>query len=409
MNLPYFIARRYLFAKKSHNVINIISLISAIGIAIGTTALVVVMAVYNGFEDIVKQIYSASEADLVVVPLESKFFSPDADVFNQLTNDSRISSVSEIVEETVFAVYDKHQSVAVIKGVDSLYESNSGIVAHLVEGDFDLKYGQIAQAVVGRSLAGEMQIRPRFLDPLEIYFPERGMDVSLINPMSSLRKEVLFPVGIVSLEQSFDKKYIFVPIETARNLVGLSDEVSSLEIRIVSPTDIPLIQKQYQKLFGSSFKVLNRYQQNETVYKMMTYEKIAIYVIFLFIIIVVSCNVFGSLTMLIIEKKHDIQTLKSIGASDKLIKRIFILEGWLITFWGTVVGLALGVILCFIQSYFGVIKMPGNFVVSSYPVIVNISDVVFTFLCVSLIGFAITALPAWKILPKLKGDVVNSE
>lgn len=409
MNLPYFIARRYLFAKKSHNVINIISLISAIGIAIGTTALVVVMAVYNGFEDIVKQIYSASEADLVVVPLESKFFSPDADVFNQLTNDSRISSVSEIVEETVFAVYDKHQSVAVIKGVDSLYESNSGIVAHLVEGDFDLKYGQIAQAVVGRSLAGEMQIRPRFLDPLEIYFPERGMDVSLINPMSSLRKEVLFPVGIVSLEQSFDKKYIFVPIETARNLLGLSDEVSSLEIRIVSPTDIPLIQKQYQKLFGSSFKVLNRYQQNETVYKMMTYEKIAIYVIFLFIIIVVSCNVFGSLTMLIIEKKHDIQTLKSIGASDKLIKRIFILEGWLITFWGTVVGLALGVILCFIQSYFGVIKMPGNFVVSSYPVIVNISDVVFTFLCVSLIGFAITALPAWKILPKLKGDVVNSE
>lgn len=409
MHLPYFIAKRYLFAKKSHNVINIISLISAIGIAIGTTALVVVMSVYNGFEGLVKDIYSSSESDLVVLPETSKFFSPDTAPFHTMKNDNRIQSVSEVVEENVFIIYDKHQGVATIKGVDSLYAQNTGIEASLIEGDFELMHGQIAQAVVGRSLAGEMQIRPRFLDPLEIYYPSRKEAVSIINPISSLRKEVLFPVGIFSLEQNFDKNYIFIPIKTARNLLDYTDEVSSLEIKVVQGSDINSIQKEYRALLGKEFKILNRYQQNETVYKMMTYEKVAIYTILLFIIIVVSCNVFGSLTMLIIEKKDDIQTLKSIGAPNPLVKRIFILEGWMITLSGAVVGLALGVILCLIQIYFGVIKMPGNFIVSSYPVVIKASDVMITFVSVALIGFLITALPAWKILPKLTENIAKED
>jgi lipoprotein-releasing system permease protein len=409
MHLPYFIAKRYLFAKKSHNVINIISLISAIGIAIGTTALVVVMSVYNGFEGLVKDIYSSSESDLVVLPETSKFFSPDTAPFYTMKNDNRIQSVSEVVEENVFIIYDKHQGVAIIKGVDSLYAQNTSIEASLIEGDFELMHGQIAQAVVGRSLAGEMQIRPRFLDPLEIYYPSRKEAVSIINPISSLRKEVLFPVGIFSLEQNFDKNYIFIPIKTARNLLDYTDEVSSLEIKVVQGSDINSIQKEYRALLGKEFKILNRYQQNETVYKMMTYEKVAIYTILLFIIIVVSCNVFGSLTMLIIEKKDDIQTLKSIGAPNPLVKRIFILEGWMITLSGAVVGLALGVILCLIQIYFGVIKMPGNFIVSSYPVVIKASDVMITFVSVALIGFLITALPAWKILPKLTENIAKED
>lgn len=409
MHLPYFIAKRYLFAKKSHNVINIISLISAIGIAIGTTALVVVMSVYNGFEGLVKDIYSSSESDLVVLPETSKFFSPDTAPFHTMKNDNRIQSISEVVEENVFITYDKHQGVATIKGVDSLYAQNTGIEASLIEGDFELMHGQIAQAVVGRSLAGEMQIRPRFLDPLEIYYPSRKEAVSIINPISSLRKEVLFPVGIFSLEQNFDKNYIFIPIKTARNLLDYTDEVSSLEIKVVQGSDINSIQKEYRALLGKEFKILNRYQQNETVYKMMTYEKVAIYTILLFIIIVVSCNVFGSLTMLIIEKKDDIQTLKSIGAPNPLVKRIFILEGWMITLSGAVVGLALGVILCLIQIYFGVIKMPGNFIVSSYPVVIKASDVMITFVSVALIGFLITALPAWKILPKLTENIAKED
>src|SRR5574344_1872467 len=409
MHLPYFIAKRYLFAKKSHNVINIISLISAIGIAIGTTALVVVMSVYNGFEGLVKDIYSSSESDLVVLPETSKFFSPDTAPFHTMKNDNRIQSVSEVVEENVFIIYDKHQGVATIKGVDSLYAQNTGIEASLIEGDFELMHGQIAQAVVGRSLAGEMQIRPRFLDPLEIYYPSRKEAVSIINPISSLRKEVLFPVGIFSLEQNFDKNYIFIPIKTARNLLDYTDEVSSLEIKVVQGSDINSIQKEYRALLGKEFKILNRYQQNETVYKMMTYAKVAIYTILLFIIIVVSCNVFGSLTMLIIEKKDDIQTLKSIGAPNPLVKRIFILEGRMITLSGAVVGLALGVILCLIQIYIGVIKMPGNFIVSSYPVVIKASDVMITFVSVALIGFLITALTAWKILPKLTENIAKED
>lgn len=401
MHLPYFIAKRYLFAKKSHNVINIISLISAVGIAIGTTALVVVMSVYNGFQDLVKGLYSSYEADLVISPSEGKFFSSSSEIFAKIKNDKSILSISEVIEENVFATYDKSQGIATIKGVDSVYESNPNHAKMLVEGDFELHHGDIAQAVVGRGLAREMGIMTRFLDPLMIYFPIRGKDVSISNPMSSLRRQSLFPVGIVSVEQSFDKKYIFIPIETARELLDFKDEVSSLEIQLKEGNDPNQIQKQFQALLGDGFKVKNRYQQNETVYKMMTYEKIAIYMILLFIIIVVSCNVFGSLTMLIIEKKNDIHTLKSIGATDRLVQKIFTIEGWLITLSGLVVGIIVGIALCLIQRHFGVIKMPGNFIVTDYPVLINGWDIVLTFFGVALIGFIITALPAWKVLPKL--------
>lgn len=401
MHLPYFIAKRYLFAKKSHNVINIISLISAVGIAIGTTALVVVMSVYNGFQDIVKGLYSSYEADLVIVPSEGKFFSPNTESFKKLKESPSIFSISETIEENVFATYDKSQGIATIKGVDSIYESNTNHSKMLVEGDFDLHHGDIPQAVIGRGLARELGIMVRFLDPLIIYFPARGEEVSMVNPMSSLRSQTLFPVGIVSVEQNFDKKYIFIPIETARKLLDYTDEVSSLEIQLNEGSDIHHFQGEFQNLLGDGYKVKNRYQQNETVYKMMTYEKIAIYMILLFIIIVVSCNVFGSLTMLIIEKKEDIHTLKSIGASNKLIQRIFTLEGWLITLSGLVIGIIIGIGLCLIQQHFGVIKMPGNFIVTDYPVLIKAWDIVLTFVGVALIGFLITALPAWKVLPKL--------
>lgn len=401
MHLPYFIAKRYLFAKKSHNVINIISLISAVGIAIGTTALIVVMSVYNGFQDLVQGLYSSYEADLVITPASGKFFSPDNDRFTSIKNDPRVYSVSEIIEENVFATYDKSQGIATIKGVDSVYESNPNHAKMLVEGDFELQHGDIAQAVIGRGLAREMGIMTRFLDPLVIYFPVREEEVSMVNPLSSLRSEVLFPVGIVSVEQNFDKKYIFISLSTARKLLDYTDEVSYLELQLTPDADIDNVQKSFQSLLGDDYVVKNRYQQNETVYKMMTYEKIAIYMILLFIIIVVSCNVFGSLTMLIIEKKDDIHTLKSMGASNRLIQKIFTLEGWLITLSGLVVGIIIGIILCLIQQNFGVIKMPGNFMVTDYPVLIKGADILITFIGVALIGFIITALPAWKVLPKL--------
>jgi ABC-type lipoprotein release transport system permease subunit len=206
---------------------------------------------------------------------------------------------------------------------------------------------------------------------------------------------------VVKGDQNVEKNYIFVSIEKARALLDTPGEVSSLEIIIREGEDVDAVQAKFEETLGEGYMVKNRYQQNETIYKMMTYEKVAIYMILLFIIIVVSCNVFGSLTMLIIEKTDDIHTLESMGASHKLIRNIFALEGWLITFLGMICGVVLGVILCWIQQYFGVIKMPGSFIVNSYPVVVKWLDVVITLLGVSFVGFVITALPAWRVLPKL--------
>lgn len=401
MNLPLFIAKRYLFAKKSHNVINIISLISAVGIAIGTTALVVVLSVYNGFEGLVKDIYSTYESDLVISPAKGKFFSPNGEHFDRIRNDERVHSLSEVLEENAFVTYARKESIATIKGVDSVYLSNPKIHESIIEGEFALKVKGVDHAIVGRGLARDLGLRTRFLDPLIIYYPRRGEEVSVINPMASLSREILFPSGIVAADQSIDKRYIFLSIEKARSLLGSPDEVSSLEIIAQEGADVSSLQKDIRSWLGDGFIVKNRFQQNETVYKMMTYEKVAIYMILLFIIVVVSCNVLSSLTMLIIEKEDDIRTLSSMGAPKSMIRRIFVLEGWLVTFIGMVCGLVLGVVLCVIQQQLGIIKMPGSFIVSSYPVVINWVDILITFVGVSLVGFSITSLPAWKILPKL--------
>lgn len=403
MNLPLFVAKRYLFAKKSHNVINIISLISAVGIAIGTTALVVVLSVYNGFEGLVKGIYSTYEADLVIEPARGKFFTPEGEGFDAVWGDPRVESVSEVLEENVFLTYAGRQSVAVLKGVDSVYLSKPHLDESVVEGEFALKVKGVDHAVVGRGLARELGLRPHFLDALEVYYPRKDVDdvLLMMNPIASLSKEILFPSGVVKGDQNVEKSHLFVSIEKARSLLDCSGEVSSLEIIIREGEDVDAVQAKFEEALGEGYMVKNRYQQNETIYKMMTYEKVAIYMILLFIIIVVSCNVFGSLTMLIIEKTDDIHTLESMGASHKLIRNIFALEGWLITFLGMICGVVLGVILCWIQQYFGVIKMPGSFIVNSYPVVVNWIDIVITVVGVSLVGFIITALPAWRVLPKL--------
>lgn len=401
MHLPLLIARRYLFAKKSHNVINIISLISAVGIAVGTCALIIVLSIYNGFEDIVKEVYERAEADLVISPVKGKSFSPNSELFDQIRGYSHTALVSEVVQDNVFVTYDGAQEIALIKGVDSTYHSNEMIKSCLLDGEFQLYHGEVAQAVIGRTLAQNMRIRTYSLDPLEVYFPARGREVSMTNPLASLNKEILFAVGIISVGQELDKQIIYLPIESARRLLDYTDQVSSLEIRIDNPANVENARKYFASLLGDDYSVKDKYMQNETVYKMMTYEKMAIFMILLFIIIIISCNVFGSLTMLIIEKKDDIWTLKGIGANDRMVKRIFVEEGWLITLYGVLVGVGLGVALCLIQYYFGVIKMPGNFIVTSYPVVIKFTDILLTVVGVGLVGFIISLIPIWRTLPAI--------
>ena len=351
MNLSYFIARRYLFAKKSHNVINIISLISAIGIAVGSCALIMVLSIYNGFEDVVRGMYDRAMPDIAVTCGSSKYFRTDTEAFDAVRSMSSVASFTESVEETVFLTYDREEGTALLKGVEQSYTENPEIQSCIIDGEFTLMHGEVAQAVTGRGLAVEMGIMPRFLDPITVYFPARDRDISLVNPAASLNSERFFPIGTFFSGNEGYSNTLFVPIERARRLIGLQDnEAGTVELRLAPGSDVRQAVKEVRSALGPGFTVKDKYMQNETVYRMMRIEKVVIFMILLFIIIVVSCNVFGSLTMLIIEKRDDIATLQHLGARPALIRRIFFDEGWMIILLGAVIGLAVGIILCLIQQ-----------------------------------------------------------
>lgn len=400
MYLPFFIAKRYLFAKKSHNVINIISLISSIGIGIGSMALIIILSVYNGFDTLIKSQYQAYQPDFVITPSEGKSFSANSVQFEQIASLPGVTQLFPVVEETVFAIYDNRQSIATIRGVGEAYGQISGISENVVEGEFKLGFGDVGNAVIGSGLATELRLRVRFLSPIELYFPDRNSQISMINPAASLNDELLYPSGIISLNNDFDKSGIYIPISKARELLSYGEhEATSVEIYMDKSSGESLRgvyserEKELEKILGASFVVKNRYEQNETLYKMMRSEKFAVYMILFFVILVVSINIFGSLSMLILEKKHDIQTYLSMGAGIGIINRIFVLQGWLISFFGAVVGVVIGLILCFIQQQYGIIPMPGNYIVDSYPVDIHFADVVITLSGVLLIGYLISILP----------------
>ncbi|HIZ85378.1 MAG TPA: FtsX-like permease family protein [Candidatus Coprenecus stercoravium] len=402
MHLPYFIARRYLFAKKSHNVINIISIISSIGIAVGSCALIMVLSIYNGFEHVVKSMYDRAMPDIAVTCDTSRYFRTDSEAFRSVRSLPGIASFNQSIEETVFLTYGREEGTASLKGVERSYTEEPELRSCIVEGDFDLMHGDIAEAVTGRRLAVEMGIMSRFLDPIEVYFPISDGEISLVNPASSLNKETFYPTGTFFSGGGNYDNTLFVPIERARRLVGLSDnEAGTVELRLDDGADISRTVKEIRSILGPGFSVKDKYMQNETVYRMMRIEKAVIFMILLFIIIVVSCNVFGSLTMLIIEKRDDIATLQHLGARRSLIRRIFFDEGWMIIMLGAVIGIAVGIGLCLIQQYVGVIRMPGSFVVKYYPVVIKPLDILITLAGIALIGLVITALPTRRTLSRI--------
>ena len=396
MNLPFFIAKRYLFAKKSHNVINIISAISAIGMAIGTAVLIIILSVYNGFDELIKDSVSDVDPDILVVPAKGKAFVPDQEAFYKLSDNPYVKSIGGIIEEEVFLNYGGGQSLAKAKGVDKAYEAGSAIPEHLITGEFKLRFGDIKYAAVGSELAYNMGINPNFLTQLEIYFPERGKNISLTNPSSSLRKVKAMPSCIFSISSDIDASLVIIPIETMRELVGYEDEVSAVEIRLRNSDRKALkrTMKELQNGLGEDFKVLDRFRQNESLYKMMRYEKASIFLILIFIIIVIAFNIFGSLSMLIIEKEGDIRTLKSMGATDKLVKKIFILEGWMISLLGLAAGLVIGLVIALLQQKFGFVSLPGNYLIDAYPVVIQWTDIALTSIGVAAIGYLIALLPA---------------
>ncbi len=390
MRLPLYIAGRYLFAKTSHGVINIISGISAAGMALGTAALILVLSVFNGFNGIIEKNLSAVEADLRVVPAEGKVFTPEGPAFDWLYDAPEAGSLSSVIADKVFISYDGRQNVVNARGVDDIYTEETG--TELIRGDLRL-------AVVSSDLAWKMGINPKFLSPIGLWYPDRSRAISPSNPAASLHTAEVYPSKVVDIPQNSNsgaEGTIIVPIGVMRSLTGYSSEVSAVEIRFadgLASRQQRRFLKALRSQLGPDFVVQDRYMQDEALYKMMRYEKAAIFLILLFIVIIIALNIFGSLSMLIIEKQEDMGTLRAMGADDSLIRRIFLLEGWLISLLGMAVGVVLGVGLALLQQNLGLVKMPGNFVVDAYPVVLRFTDVLLSAAGVALIGLIVALAP----------------
>ena len=402
MRVAPFIAGRYLFAKKSHNVINIISAISAIGMAIGTAALIIILSVYNGFDALIKSMMSNVEPDLLITPAIGKTFVPEGKEFDWIYEQPEVKSMCCVLQEQVFISYDGKQRLAKAKGVDWIYEGESTLGNCITKGEFKLHKGDIPMAAVGIGMAYEMGIDPAFLSPIEIYFPTRTGKISMANPAASIESIRVWPSGIFSVNADVDKDLMILPIGKMQELLEYdSSTVSGIEIRLAEGSSrkaLRKFQKQITEILGNQYVIKDRYQQNESLYKMMKYEKAAIFMILIFVVIIIAFNIFGSLSMLIIEKRNDIQTLISLGAKDSLIKRIFILEGWMISLAGLASGLVLGIAFALLQQQLGFIKMPGHFIVQAYPVILSLSDVLLTAAGVAGIGYIIALIPASRAI-----------
>ena len=380
-------------ARKSLGVIHVISTISAVGMAIGTAALILILSVYNGFDRIIRENISDLSPDILVTPAQGKYFVPEGAAFDALLEDPRILQISSVLEEEVLLSYGGRQELARAKGVDFVYEEESRLAEHLVEGTFSLHDGDLPQAAIGAGLANKMGIRPRFTDPLVLHYPRRGARMPLAGPLSALGSVKCAPSCLFSINADIDEQLVIVPLEQMRTLLGLDDEVSGIELRVDGPVRKRLLRS-LQELLGADFAVQDRVQQNPTLYKMMRYEKLAIYLILLFVVIIIATNILGSLSMLTIHKQEDMQTLRALGANEKTIRRIFVWEGCLISLCGLAAGLVVGVALAWAQQRFGFVKMPGGFFLQAYPVVLQPLDVVWTALGVGAIGALVSLLAA---------------
>ena len=473
MRPELYIARRYLVARKSLGVIHAISTLSAIGMAVGTAALILILSVYNGFDRVIEQSLSDLSPDVLVTPATGKFFVPSGPAFDALLDDPRVEQICSVVEEQVFVAYGGRQQLARAKGVDAVYEAESRLADHVVEGVFALHDGALPQAAVGVALAREMGIRPYFVEPLTLYYPRRGARIPLAGPAAALGSVKLHPAALLSVNATTDEELIVVPIDQMQTLLGLDNQITGIELRLASNSSLsnqavtsstkqdanpsnqtgfnqdsdhttassslidsanqnsnsgnqtgfnsnqsvsssdnqtassPSINRglsstrtgrkflrELQELLGPDFLVQDRVQQQPALYKMMRYEKLAIYLILLFVVIIIASNIFGSLSMLSIAKRGDMETLRAMGANDRLVRRIFVWEGWLVSLIGLAAGLIVGVALTLVQQHFGLVKMPGGFFLQAYPVVLQPADILWTALGVAAVGFAVSLLAA---------------
>ena len=401
MNFSLLIARRYLFAKKSHNAVNIISAVSVVGVAIGTVALVIVMSAFNGFEDLTRKLFSNFDPDLKVTVAVGKNFAVDSAKLQLLEADPDVLVFSQTVEENVLVEYGSQQEIAVLKGVDDRYRYVTTIDSMMYEGEFSLWVNTTPQAVVGLTMAYKLRVGLNLFTPLRFYAVRNLSTVSL-DPNKALSQKIIFPSGKFAIDEEIDSQYIMVPIEFARSLLENDFITTAIEIKLKPDANETKAQKRIAGIFGDEFDVKTAYQQKEFQYKILKSEKFMAFMILTFVLLIASFNVVGSLSMLMIEKKNDMFILQSMGTDRQMLGRIFITQGWMIVLTGALAGLAFGALLCWLQMQFGFFKVTdaGTYIIDSYPVALRWRDFVMILIAVTGVSFLTIYFPVKYFVKK---------
>jgi lipoprotein-releasing system permease protein len=401
MNVPLSlqIAFRYLISKKSTNAINIITGVSMIGMGVGSMALIIVLSVFNGFEGLVVSLYNKFTPDILITPSQGKVFSVTDTQLHQLNNVKGIALISKTLQEKALLKYNDREFIATVKGVDENYLKVTSVNKAVVKGQFILNEGDSDYMVMGAgvkaALAADLDDG---LNPISIFLPKRGKTGSGLLPTEAFTRKFIFPSGMFSIQQDFDYEYVYVPISFMQVALKYDNEITSLELKVKQGSDVREAKEAVASIMGTGFKIKDRIEQDEFLFKVMQTERWAVYAILTFIILIASFNIIGSLSMIVLEKSKDISILKTMGATRQWLMKVFLLEGILSAFIGSVSGIVLGLLLCFVQIKFGFIKLAGSgtFVVNAYPVNIHFPDILLVISTVMVIGLFASIVPAWN-------------
>ncbi|MBR4565466.1 MAG: FtsX-like permease family protein [Prevotella sp.] len=393
MNFPFFIARRYLFSKKSTNVINVISGISVIGVAVATMALVVTLSVFNGFSDLVASLFTAFDPQIEITPCEGKTVAADDSTLTAIRELPEVEVSTECVEDMALVAFHGRQAVVTLKGVDDNFDQLTHIREILYgDGTFELHAADLSYGILGIGLAERLGTGYRFNEPLMVYAPRREGQLAMGDPADGFISDELYSPGVLFsvMQAKYDRNYVIAPIAFARQLFDQQGMVSSLELRLKSGSNFDAVKRKIEEIASGRFYVKDRYEQQDDTFRIMKIEKLMAYIFLTFILVVACFNIIGSLSMLIVDKRDDVVTLRNLGATEKQITQVFLFEGRLISLMGAVIGIAVGLLLCWMQQTFGIIALgssAGSFIVDSYPVSVHPTDVILVFFTVVVVGF----------------------
>ena len=393
MNFPFFVARRYLFSKKSTHAINVISGISAVGVSVATMALVVTLSVFNGFHDLVASLFTNIDPQIKVTPVKGKSAPADDPILTKIRQLPQVEVATETVQDIALATYNGRQAMVVVKGVQDNFDSLTHIKDILMgNGTYELHAADLNYGILGIRLAETLQTGYSYKNPLKLYAPKREGQLNMANPEDGFVEDELYSPGVLFMvkQAKYDKNHIITSIAFARNLFGQQGMISSLEMRLKPGSDFDAVKSKMQKIAGDKYHVCDRFEQQEDTFKIMKIEKLLAYIFLTFILMVACFNIIGSISMLIIDKKNDVVTLRNLGASDKQIVRVFLFEGRMISSIGAVVGILIGLLLCWLQQEYGLVglgRSSCSFVVVSYPVSVHPEDIVLVFITVIAVGW----------------------